>query len=89
MKELNVKLEKDISRIKSEIKLSGITLSPDLANDVVKIMNENQFKFTPFVKLFWEQQKAAFKKKSQSCTLPHDDCLLLHFTGIEITFSLW
>ena len=47
--------------MKSEIKLSGITLSPDLSNDVVKIMNENQSKFTPLVKLFWEQQKAAFK----------------------------
>ena len=55
-------LEKDIARMKSEIKLSGITLSPDLSNDVVKIMNENQSKFTPFVKLFWEQEKAAFKK---------------------------
>ena len=61
-------LEKDIAQTKSEIKLSGITLSPDLSNNVVKIMNENRSKFTPFVKLFWEQQKAAFKKKSQSCT---------------------
>ena len=74
--------------MKNEIKLSGITLSPDLSNDVVKIMNESQSKFTPFVKLFWKQQKAAFKKKSQSCTLPLDDCLLLHFAGIEITFRL-
>ena len=37
-------LEKDIAQMKSEIKLSGITLSPDLSNDVVKIMNENQSK---------------------------------------------
>ena len=55
-------LERDIARMKSEIKLSGIILSSDLSNDVVKIMNENQSKCTPFVKLFWEQQKAAFKK---------------------------
>ena len=54
-------LEKDLAGMKSEIKLTGITLSHDLSNDV-KIMNENQCKFTPFVKLFWEQQKAAFKK---------------------------
>ena len=54
-------LEKDLAGMKSEIKLTGITLSHDLSNDV-KIMNENQSKFTPFVKLFWEQQKAAFKK---------------------------
>ena len=57
-----LQLEKDIARMKSEIKLSGIPLSPDLSNDVVKIMNENQSKFMPFVKLFWEQQKAALKK---------------------------
>ena len=43
-------LEKDIARMKSETKLSGITLSPDLSNDVVNIKNENQSKFTPFVK---------------------------------------
>ena len=36
-----LQLEKDIAQMKSEIKLSGITLSPDLSNDV-KIMNENQ-----------------------------------------------
>ena len=40
----------------------GITLPPDLPNDAVKIMNENESRFTPFVKLFWEQQKATFKK---------------------------
>ena len=48
--------------MKSEINLSGITLSPDLSNNVVKIMNENQSKIMPFVKLFWEKQKVAFKK---------------------------
>ena len=37
-------LGKDIAQTKSEIKLSGINLSPDLSNDVVKIMNENQSK---------------------------------------------
>ena len=70
-------LEKDIARMKSEIKLSGITRSPDLSNDVVKIMNESQCKFMPFVKLFWEQQKVAFKKKSLSCTPPPDDCFCI------------
>ena len=44
----------------------GITLSPDLSNDAVKIVNENQSRFTPFVKLFWEQQKAAFKKNPKA-----------------------
>ena len=53
---------KDIARMKIEIKLSGITMLPDLSNDVVKVMNENQSKFTPFVKLLREKQKAAFKK---------------------------
>ena len=48
--------------MKIEIKLSGITLLPDLSNGVVKVINENQSKFTPFVKLLREKQKAAFKK---------------------------
>ena len=33
--------------------------------------------------------KRLFSKKSQSCTLPPNDCLLLNFTGFEISFSLW
>ena len=41
-------------------------MSPDLSNDAVKIVNENQSRFTPFVKLFWEQQKAAFKKNPKA-----------------------
>ena len=57
-----LQFEKDIARMKIEIKLSGITMLPDLSNDVVKVMNENQSKFTPFVKLLREKQKAAFKK---------------------------
>ena len=35
--------EKDIAWMKCEIKLLGITLSPDLLNGVVKIMNENHY----------------------------------------------
>ena len=37
-----------------------------MSNDAVKIVNENQSRFTPFVKLFWEQQKAAFKKNPKA-----------------------
>ena len=41
-------------------------LTLDLSNGVVKIMNENQSKITPFVKLFWEQQKATLKKNPKA-----------------------
>ena len=57
---------KDIARMKIEIKLSGITMLPNLSNDVVKVMNENQSKFTPFVKLLREKQKTAFKKNPKA-----------------------
>ena len=54
--------EKDIARIKTEIKLSGITLLPDLSNDAVKVMNENQSKFMLFVKLLIFFERLLSKK---------------------------
>ena len=53
-------LEKDLTRLKNEIKVSGVSLSGEISNDMLNIFNQNENKATPFMKLFWEQQKKAF-----------------------------
>lgn len=43
-------LEKHITQMKKEIKLSGIPLSSDLSSDVIRNMNAKESKFVLFVK---------------------------------------
>ena len=43
-------LEKHITQMKKEIKLSGISLSSDLSSDVIRNMNAKESKFVLFVK---------------------------------------
>ena len=53
-------LEKDLTRMKNEIKVFGVSVSGDISNDMLNIFNQNKNKATPFMKLFWEQQKKSF-----------------------------
>ena len=50
--------------MKKEINEKGVELNSDLSSDIQQIMNENQEKMTPFMKLFWEQQCKGFASKS-------------------------
>ena len=50
-------LAKDLTRMKNEIKSSGVSVSGKTSNDILNIFNQNENKATPFMKLFWEQQK--------------------------------
>ena len=52
--------EKDLTRMKNEIKVSGVSVSGEISKDMLNIFNQNENKATPFMKLFWEQQKKAF-----------------------------
>ena len=49
--------EKDLTRMKNEIKVSGVSVSGKISNDMLDIFNQNENKATPFMKLFWKQQK--------------------------------
>ena len=54
-------LEKGLTGMKNEIKVSGASVSGKISNDMLNIFNQNENKATPLLKLFWEQQKNAFK----------------------------
>ena len=53
-------LEKDLTRMKNEIKVSDVSVSGKICNDILKIFDQNENKATSFMKLFWEQEKKAF-----------------------------
>ena len=46
--------------MKNEIKVSGVSVSGEISNDMLNIFNQNENKATLFMKLFWEQQKKVF-----------------------------
>ena len=50
-------LDKDLTRMKNEIKVPGVSVSGEVSNDMLNIFNQNENKAIPFMKLFWEQQK--------------------------------
>lgn len=51
------KLEKQVSKMKQQILDIGIEVSQDLSNDFETILGNNKENITPFMKMFWEQQK--------------------------------
>ena len=53
-------LEKDPTRMKNEIKVSGVSVSGEISKDMLNMFNQNENKATPFMKLFWKQQKKSF-----------------------------
>ena len=48
------RLGKDLTRMKNEIKVSGVSVSGKISNDMLDIFNQNENKATPFMKLFWK-----------------------------------
>ena len=56
-------LEKLLATMRNEIKTKAVNLPPDFSSSFDKTMDNNK-KFSPFIKLFWEQQKPVFSMKS-------------------------
>ena len=50
-------LENEIKRLEGEIKVSGMEVDNELASDISNIMNGNVQNSSPFMKLFWDQQR--------------------------------
>ena len=58
----NKKLQEEIKMLEKEIKVNSVPVDEDLHNDIHKIMSEHSNNITPFMKLFWEEQKKLFNK---------------------------
>ncbi len=50
-------LEREIEKMKIEVDQKSIPVTNDLSNDLLNIISDNSDKMTPFIKLFWDQQK--------------------------------
>ena len=53
-------LEEEINKMRKEIATSGVKLNSELSKDVYSIMSNFEGELSPFMKLFWEQQKQFF-----------------------------
>jgi len=56
-REMCKKLTFDVERLKKEVNKKGIKLDSDLADDFETILTANTDQITPFMKLFWDEQK--------------------------------
>ena len=59
------KLSIDLVRLKSEVKNSGVMISKDLENDMDTLLNQNSQSISPFMQLFWSEQKKLFSGRNK------------------------
>ena len=52
-----VELERQLNEMKTEIMKSSVEVDHNLSNDLTTILSETQENITPFMNLFWQQQK--------------------------------
>ena len=59
-----VQLEKKLQlvRMKKEVDSNSINISDDISTDLIDITSNTKTKLTPFMELFWQQQKKLFSK---------------------------
>ena len=55
-------LERQIEEMKIEIKKSSVPVDPELSDDFVKILDNSEKSLSPFMTLFWQQQKKLFSR---------------------------
>lgn len=57
-------LEQQLNEMKAEIKNSSIEVGHELSKDLTSILGKTSAKITPFMKLFWQQQKKMFSSSA-------------------------
>ena len=73
-------LEQALSEMRAELRKSSIEIDNDLNNDFMRILDSAGTKLTPFMKLFWEEQRKLFNRSSSG----------LHYHPMIIRFfCLW
>lgn len=58
-------LERELEEMKNELASSNVQIDHKMSNDFVKILSDADEKMTPFMNLFWQQQKKLFSSSSQ------------------------
>ena len=60
----NSQLKKKVKQMQQEIMSVGVKLDDQLSSDIHQIVTENVDNASPFMKLFWEQQKESLTKSA-------------------------
>ena len=55
-------LESELQKMREELKNDTINIDHTLGNDFMDILSENNGKITPFMNLFWQEQKKLFQR---------------------------
>ena len=58
-------LESEIEKMRNELANSSVEIDHEMSNDFVKILSNAGENMTPFMNLFWQQQKQLFSSRSQ------------------------
>lgn len=58
-------LERELSAMRTELQKSSVEVDNDLSNDFVQILDSADSKITPFMILFWQEQKKLFNKSAK------------------------
>ena len=57
-------LEERIAEMQMEIKSSSVNVTEDVSRDILNIISQRGKDMSPFMQLFWEQQKKAFSRSA-------------------------
>lgn len=57
-------LEKELHEMHAELQKSSIEIDNELSKELITILEAEQSKVTPFMKLFWQEQQKMFQKSS-------------------------
>jgi len=63
-------LEQELNNLRAEIRKSAIEVDHALSNDLTTILDQSDTQMTPFMNLFWQQQKKLFSS-SPTCVRYH------------------
>ena len=50
-------MEYELEKIRQEIATNSVTVDKDISDDFISIIDREDVKMTPFMKLFWQEQK--------------------------------
>ena len=56
-------LESEIEKMRNELANSSVKIDHEMSNDFVKILSNAGENLTPFMNLFWQQQKQLFSSR--------------------------
>ena len=75
------KFEKELEEMKIEIEKASIAIDDEMSNVVSILSNVSNKEMTPFMQLFWQQQKKNAAKKCQRNSLLSNDNSLFSVSG--------